>query len=87
MANPRPEPVFPAVYTAAAADLADPRFAGAVLAGVARALDHARIATVYAGHQAQSAADEARWENERPAEVSRRTWLRRMRQKRDTQAG
>ncbi|QKZ20301.1 hypothetical protein [Streptomyces chartreusis] len=83
MTNPRPELVFPAAYTVATADRSDPRFASAVLVTVAMALDYARLATEQASRQALLAADEVRWESERPPGVSQRKWLREKRAQRD----
>ncbi|MFH8792223.1 hypothetical protein [Streptomyces sp. NPDC017941] len=81
--NPRPEITFPAAFAVAAADRTDPRFASAVLATVAKALAHARLATEHAGTHAEQAADEVRWERERPAEISQRRWLQKKRAQRD----
>ncbi|MFE3629517.1 hypothetical protein [Streptomyces goshikiensis] len=81
--NPRPEIIFPAAFSAAAASLDDPRLASAVLATVALALDYARIATGRAGRQAAEAAEEAQWERERPEGMRRSKWLREMRAARD----
>ncbi|WP_332758300.1 hypothetical protein [Streptomyces sp. MT206] len=86
LANTRPELVFPAASSAAAADTGDPRFASAVLATVARALEHARIATAEATRRAATAAEEAQWERERPDGVSRLKWLRLKREERDQNA-
>ncbi|WP_030569790.1 hypothetical protein [Streptomyces aureocirculatus] len=83
MTNPRPEVAFPGAFTVAVADREDPRFASAVLATVAKALTHVRLATEHAGTQAAQAADEVRWESERPPEVSQRKWLRDKRAQRD----
>ena len=74
---------FPAAFAVAAADQHDPRFAAAVLSTVAKALAYARVATEHAGVQAGRAADEVRWESERPAGVSPRKWLRDKRAQRD----
>ncbi|MEU7162034.1 hypothetical protein AB0A98_37320 [Streptomyces chrestomyceticus] len=71
--NNRPEVLFPEAFSAAAADQDDPRFASAVLATVALALDYARIAT---GHAGQQAAEAAQRERERPKGVSRTEWMR-----------
>lgn len=83
MINPRPELTFPAAYAVAVADKRDPRFASAVLATVERALSFARLATEHAGARAEQAADEVRWERERPPAVSQRKWARDMRARRD----
>lgn len=83
MTNPRPEIFFPAAYSVATADRSDPRFASAVLATVARALDYARISTGCAERQGRLAAEEVRWESERPDDVSQRKWLRLKRAERD----
>ncbi|KOU43185.1 hypothetical protein [Streptomyces sp. WM6378] len=76
MTNSRSEMGFPAAFAVAAADQHDPRFAAAVLSTVAKALAYARLATKHAVVQAEKAADEVRWESERPAGVSPRKWLR-----------
>ncbi|MFJ5954294.1 hypothetical protein [Streptomyces noursei] len=68
--------VFPAAVAVAVADQHDPRFAAAVLSTVAKSLAYARLATAHAVVQAEQAADEVRWESERPAGVSPRKWLR-----------
>ncbi|MER5974196.1 hypothetical protein ABT112_31575 [Streptomyces sp. NPDC002055] len=83
MTNPQSEMAFPPAFAVAAADQHDPRFASAVLATVAKALAHARLATEHAGAQAKQAADEVRWESERPPGVSQRKWLRDKRAQRD----
>jgi hypothetical protein len=82
MTNPRPDMLFPAAFSAAAADPADPRYASAVLATIGKALDCARIATAHAGRRAAEAAEEQRWERERPAGTTRVAWLRRKREER-----
>ncbi|MFE4309200.1 hypothetical protein ACFRR6_24485 [Streptomyces sp. NPDC056891] len=85
VANPRPELIFPAAFTAAAADRDDPRFTSAVLATVMKALDYARHATEDAGHRAREADQEAQWVRERPANIRLSTWLRQKRAERDAQ--
>ncbi|MET9779187.1 hypothetical protein ABZ023_33915 [Streptomyces sp. NPDC006367] len=84
--NPRSEMAFPAALAVAVADQADPRFAAAVLSTVAKALAYARLATERAVIQAEQAADEVRWESERPAGVNPRKWLRDKRAQRDAAA-
>jgi hypothetical protein len=84
MTNPRAEMAFPTAFAAAAADQADPRFAAAVLSTVAKALAYARLATEHAAVQAEQAADEVRWESERPEGVNPRTWLKDKRARRNT---
>ncbi|MFD3422633.1 hypothetical protein [Streptomyces decoyicus] len=83
MTNSRAEMAFPTAFAVAVADQQDPRFAAAVLATVAKALAYARLATEHAGAQAEQAADEVRWESERPAGVSQHKWLRGKRAQRD----
>ncbi|MGW3932476.1 hypothetical protein ACWECC_30905 [Streptomyces microflavus] len=83
MVNSRSEMGFPAAFAVAAADQHDPRFAAAVLSTVAKALAYARVATEHAVVQAEKAADEVRWESERPAGVSPHKWLRDKRAQRD----
>lgn len=84
--NPRPELIFPAAFSAAAADQGDPRFASAVLATVAKALEYARIATPHAQTRAAEAAEEAQWERERPEGTSRLRWMRAKRAERDARS-
>lgn len=84
MINSRAEVVFPDAFAVAVADQHDPRFAAAVLSTVAKALAYARLATEHAVVQAERAADEVRWESERPAGISPRKWLRDKRAQRDT---
>ncbi|MFE9250942.1 hypothetical protein [Streptomyces sp. NPDC007088] len=86
MTNPRADVAFPVAFAVAAADQADPRFAAAVLSTVAKALAYARHATEHAAVQAERAADEVRWESERPEGVSQRRWLKDKRAERDTPA-
>lgn len=86
MINHRSEMVFPAAFAVAVADQADPRFSAAVLSTVAKALAYARLATERAVIQAEQAADEARWESERPAGVNPHKWLRDKRAQRDATA-
>ncbi|MFD3908980.1 hypothetical protein ACFXOL_29460 [Streptomyces californicus] len=81
--NHQAEMAFPAAFAVAVADQHDPRFAAAVLSTVAKALAYARLATDHAVVQAEQAADEVRWESERPAGVSRRKWSRNMRAQRN----
>ncbi|MFB6984656.1 hypothetical protein ACNPQN_39085 [Streptomyces sp. NPDC056297] len=50
---------------------------------MAKALAYARLATEHAVAQAGQAADEVRWESERPPGVSPRKWLRDKRAQRD----
>ncbi|MEW1760399.1 hypothetical protein AB0393_28295 [Streptomyces cyaneofuscatus] len=76
MTDHRPELVFPAALAVATADTNDPRFASAVLATIAKALEFARIATGHAAVQAERAADEVRWESERPPGVRQAKWAR-----------
>ncbi|WP_331753815.1 hypothetical protein [Streptomyces sp. NBC_00826] len=83
MTNSRAEMAFPASFAVAVADQHDPRFAAAVLSTVGKALAYARLATEHAVAQAGQAADEARWESERPPGISQRTWLRDKRAQRD----
>jgi hypothetical protein len=83
MINSRAEMAFPDAFAVAVADQHDPRFAATVLSTVAKALAYARLATEHAVVQAQQAADEVRWESERPAGVSPRKWLRDKRAQRD----
>ncbi|MFJ5851040.1 hypothetical protein [Streptomyces sp. NPDC092903] len=83
MTNTRSEMVFPDACAVAVADQHDPRFAAAVLSTVGKALSYARLATEHAVDQARKAADEIRWESERPAGVSPRKWLRDKRTQRD----
>ncbi|MGW3387342.1 hypothetical protein [Streptomyces cinereoruber] len=83
MTNPRPEMAFPVAFAVAVADRRDPRFASAILSTVAKALGYARLATEFAGAAAERAADEIRWESERPPGVSQRKWLRDKRAQRD----
>ncbi|MFJ4774719.1 hypothetical protein ACIP88_37435 [Streptomyces uncialis] len=75
LTNLRPEIHFPAVLSVAVADLADARFASAVLAAVGTALDHVRLATAHARQAAADAAREVQWERERPDGVSRTRWM------------
>ncbi|MBD0746667.1 hypothetical protein [Streptomyces sp. CBMA152] len=86
MTNQHPELAFPPAYNAAAEDLNDPRLASAVLATVAHALDHVRIATEHAGPHAAQTAEEAQWERERPKGIPRSTWMRQKRAERDERA-
>ncbi|MFD8609732.1 hypothetical protein [Streptomyces sp. NPDC059631] len=86
MTNPRSEMAFPTAFAVAVADQHDPRFAAAVLSTAAKALAYARLATEHAAVQAERAADEVRWESERPAGVNPRTWLRDKRAQRDAAA-
>ncbi|MCZ1011885.1 hypothetical protein [Streptomyces lydicus] len=83
MTNSRAEMAFPTACAVAVTDQHDPRFAAAVLATAAKALAYARLATEHAGAQAEQAADEVRWESERPAGVSQHKWLRDKRAQRD----
>ncbi|MFJ1647955.1 hypothetical protein [Streptomyces sp. NPDC088258] len=83
MANGRPDIVFPTAYTVATADPDDPRFPGAVLATVAKALDYARIATVTAGDRAAEAAEEVEWERQRPEGMGRLKWRRQLQDARE----
>ncbi|MFG2986190.1 hypothetical protein ACGFYQ_33900 [Streptomyces sp. NPDC048258] len=83
VASTVPEVLFPAAYAVAAADRDDPRFASAVLATAAKALDHARIATAQAGQSAAQAAEELQWERDRPEGVRRSAWLRQKRAERE----
>ncbi|WP_331746149.1 hypothetical protein OG923_34665 (plasmid) [Streptomyces halstedii] len=83
MTNPRADMAFPTAFAVAAADQADPRFAAAVLSTVAKALTYARLATEHAAAQAEKAADEVRWESERPKGVSQRSWFKDKRAQRD----
>ncbi|MFJ4700461.1 hypothetical protein ACIP5N_22220 [Streptomyces sp. NPDC088768] len=83
MTNPRADMAFPVAFAVAVADRADPRFAAAVLSTVAKALTYARLATEHAAAQAERAADEVRWESERPEGVSQRSWFRDKRAQRD----
>ncbi|MDT9681051.1 hypothetical protein RND61_03005 [Streptomyces sp. TRM76323] len=83
MTNSRAETVFPDTFTVAVADQHDPRFAATVLSTVAKALAYVRLATEHAGAHAERAADEVRWESERPAGISPRKWLRDERAQRD----
>ncbi|MEV6426012.1 hypothetical protein [Streptomyces sp. NPDC051662] len=86
MINSRAEMAFPDAFAVAVADRHDPRFAAAVLSTVAKSLAYARLATEHAGVQAEKAADEVRWESERPAGISPRKWLRDKRAQRDATA-
>lgn len=86
MANSRAEMAFPAAFAVAAADRNDPRFAAAVLSTVGKALGYARLATEHAVVQAEQAADEVRWESERPEGINPRKWLRDKRAERDAAA-
>ncbi|MFJ5817402.1 hypothetical protein ACIQGT_26410 [Streptomyces sp. NPDC093108] len=81
--NPRPETAFPVAFAVAAADQYDQRFSSAVLSTVGKALGYARLATEHAATHAERAADEVRWESERPPGVSQRKWLRERRAQRD----
>ncbi|MEU8543029.1 hypothetical protein AB0C52_24095 [Streptomyces sp. NPDC048717] len=83
MTNHRSEMLFPTAYAVAVADPRDPRFAAAVLSTVAKALNYARLATKRAVAEAEKAAEEARWESERPADVSPLKWRRMKRAERD----
>ncbi|MFE7485168.1 hypothetical protein [Streptomyces sp. NPDC057552] len=86
MTNPRADMAFPTAFAVAAADRANPRFAAAVLSTVAKALTYARLATEHAAAQAERAADEVRWESERPEGVSQRSWFKDKRAQQDAAA-
>ncbi|MFJ5635055.1 hypothetical protein ACIQF5_20760 [Streptomyces goshikiensis] len=83
--NPRPEVIFPAAFTAAAADRDDPRFTSAVLATVAKALDYALLATRTVADRAREAEQDAQWRRECPEGIRPTAWLRQKRAERDAQ--
>lgn len=79
-----PKAVFPSAHCVATADQSDPRFASAILATVAKALDYARITTAQAAAQAADAAEEVQWSREVPDGERPTKWLRAKRAERAT---
>lgn len=78
-ASDGPEIYFPTAVGVGVEDTDDPRFAAAVVATVARALDYAQSATRRVNESAARLQQDAQWERERPPGKSRAAWLQQKR--------